>query len=115
MTSENIVDTACNALSDKKGKDILAINVKERASICDYFIICSGSSVSHVRSLCDNMEKELKEKHEIVAKSKEGYGEGRWVALDYGDVIVHIFNDETRLFYHLERLWSYGDNVKRIN
>ncbi|MDD4003261.1 MAG: ribosome silencing factor [Clostridia bacterium] len=115
MTPELIVEKACKLLDDKKGKDIISINVADHTSVCDYFVICSGSNTSHVKALCDNLEEELKKSFELNVRSKDGYSEGRWIALDYGDVVFHIFNDETRLFYHLERLWAFGDNVNRVN
>jgi len=115
MNAEQLTDFICKALDDKKAKDIVAINVNGHTSVCDYFVICSGSNANHVKALCDSLEEKLQNDFGQVIKSKEGYSEGRWIALDCGDVVVHIFNDETRLFYHLERLWTYGDNIKKYN
>jgi len=112
MTSKEIADLACKVLSEKKGKDIISINISKQTTICDYFVICSGTSTTHVKALCDELCEKLK-KIELMPKSKEGHSEGRWIALDYGDVVIHIFNDETRLFYHLERLWTNENNVER--
>lgn len=112
MTSKETALLACKVLDDKKGEDIISLNLEGRTSICDYFVICSGTSTTHVKALCDSLDEKFKEKG-LTPKSKEGYTDGRWIALDYGDIVVHIFNDETRLFYHLERLWSSVDNIER--
>ena len=94
-----------DALEDKKGTDIVTIDVQERTSLCEYFVICSGRSAPQVKALCDNVEEKLK-KLGVPKLRVDGYSEGRWIALDYGDIIVHIFQDQQRLFYHLERLWQ---------
>lgn len=112
MTSKEMAQIACKALDEKKGVDIISINVTDHTSVCDYFVICNGTNSSHVKALCDTIEEKFKE-NGILIKSREGYTEGRWIALDLGDLVVHIFNDETRLFYHLERLWTFGDNIER--
>ena len=94
-----------DALEDKKGTDIVTIDVQERTSLCEYFVICSGRSAPQVKALCDNVEEKLK-KLGVPKLLVDGYSEGRWIAMDYGDIIVHIFQDQQRLFYHLERLWQ---------
>ncbi len=94
-----------DALEDKKGTDIVTIDVQERTSLCEYFVICSGRSAPQVKALCDNVEEKLK-KLGVPKLRVDGYSEGRWIAMDYGDIIVHIFQDQQRLFYHLERLWQ---------
>lgn len=114
MTVEEQAKLACKILDDKKAKDIISLNISKQSSVCDYFIICSGTSNTHVKALCDELDDKFK-KLNLSPKSKEGYSEGRWIALDYGDIVVHIFNDETRLFYHLERLWTDGNNLEKYN
>ena len=94
-----------DALEDKKGTDIVTIDVQERTSLCEYFVICSGRSAPQVKALCDNVEEKLK-KLGVPKLRVDGYSEGRWIAMDYGDIIVHIFQDQQRLLYHLERLWQ---------
>lgn len=108
-----LADKVCALLSAKKGEDILIIDVKEKTTLCDYFVIASGRNITQVKSLCENLEEHLSKAGEEPRRT-EGVREGRWGVLDYGDVIVHIFNDESRLFYHLERLWGEGDNVRRF-
>lgn len=98
---------ACNALADKKGEDIRVIDISQVSVLADYFIIANGTNESQVRALVDNVEEELaKEGYQI--KQCEGYGLGSWVLLDFGDIIVHVFDKENRLFYDLERIWSDG-------
>ena len=106
QTAEKI----CALLSSKKAEDILIIDVAEKTTLCDYLVIASGHSSTQVRALCDHVEEKLSEEG-LEPRRTEGTREGRWGVLDYGDVIVHIFNDESRLFYHLERLWEDGGNA----
>lgn len=101
-------------LSSKKAEDILLIDVREKTTLCDYFVIASGRNTTQVRALCENLEEHLS-KQGLEPRRAEGVREGRWGVLDYGDVVVHIFNDESRLFYHLERLWAEGENTRRVD
>ena len=112
MEGKQLALTICKALSDKKAHDIVTVNVADQTIMCSYFVIASGSSTTQVCALGDYVEEEL-EKQGMKALRKEGLREGRWGVIDYGDVIVHIFNDESRLFYYLERLWDSGKNVER--
>lgn len=114
MQSENLTREICSYLSSKKAEDILIIDVREKTTLCDYFVIASGRNITQVKSLCENLEEHLSKAGEEPRRT-EGVREGRWGVLDYGDVIVHIFNDESRLFYHLERLWTEGENVRKID
>ena len=107
------VNLICEILSSKKAYDVVYIDVESKTSLCDYFIICSGRSTTQVKSLAENLEEKLSKDYNLEPRRREGVREGRWAVLDYGDVIVHIFNDETRLFYHLERLWADGENMER--
>ena len=112
VTSKKLVLEICNALSDKLGKDIIALYVREKTDLCDYFVIASGSNAPQIRAMGERVE-ELVEKNLGVAPTRtEGVRDGRWAVVDYGDVIVHIFNDETRLFYHLERFDEESGELK---
>ena len=100
----------CKALYDKKAQDIRAMYVQDKTVVADWFILCSGRSVPQVKTLCDDLEEKMAETGYDVRR-KEGYQEGRWVVLDFGDVLVHVFHPEERTYYNLERLWDSGDNV----
>ena len=102
--------TAWHALDEKKGEDIRVINISQVSVIADYFIIANGSSNSQVNALVDNVEEKMHEAG-FTLKQREGYGAGTWVLLDYGDVIIHVFDRENRSFYNLERIWSDGMEV----
>ena len=110
MEGKQLALEVCKALSAKKAHDIVTVDVADQTIMCSYFVIASGSSTTQVRALGDHVEETM-EKLGVNAIRKEGLREGRWGVLDYGDVIVHIFNDESRLFYYLERLWDSGKNV----
>ena len=109
MNQEQIARAAAMALDAKRGRDIVALKVDELTVITDYMVIASGTSSTQVRALAENVEEEL-EKLDVFAKRREGMNEGHWCVLDYGDVMVHIFIEQDREYYQLERLWSDGTN-----
>ena len=108
--SKNMVRLAYQALDDKKGEDIQVIDISQVSVLADYFIIANGNSESQVRALVDNVEEELG-KAGYDMKPREGYGSGNWVLMDFGEIIVHVFDKENRLFYDLERIWRDGKHV----
>lgn len=112
ITSKVLATEVCKALADKRGKDIVALYVREKTDLCDYFVIASGSNAPQIRAMGERVEELVEKKLGLVPNRTEGVRDGRWAVVDYGDVIVHIFNDETRLFYHLERLWTDGGNLE---
>lgn len=93
------------AASDKKALDILILDMRKIPSVSDYFLIASGTSTTQVRAISDNIIEKLNLKGERVWHA-EGEREALWILLDYGDVVAHIFQEDTRRFYELERLWS---------
>ena len=97
----------------KKAKDIATVYVREKSSLCDYFVIASGTSSTQVRAMGEYVEEQMEKQFSLSPVREEGMRDGRWSVLDYGDVIVHIMQDETRLFYHLERLWADGGNLEK--
>ncbi len=113
MTTFEKCKLICKILSDKKGSDIVYIDVTDKTSLCDYFIIAGGRSTTQVKSLAENLEEKLSKDYSLEPKRREGVREGRWAVLDYSDVIVHVFNDEERDFYCLERLWEDGKNLTK--
>ena len=108
--SKEMARIAYNALSDKKGEDIKIIDVTGISVLADYFIIANGNSDSQVNALVDNVEEEL-HKAAYPLKQREGQASGSWVLLDFGDIIVHVFDRENRLFYDLERIWKDGKDI----
>lgn len=112
MDSKDFAQKVCEVLKDKKAEDVISICVKGKTDVCDYYVIAGGRSMAHTKALCEYLEEEI-EKIGFSATRKEGVREGRWAVVDYGDVIVHIFNDETRLFYHLEKIWGDEENTIR--
>lgn len=109
-TSKKMAAAACRALDSKKGEDIRVIDISEISVLADCFIIANGNSNSQVQALVDNVEEELA-KEGYTVKQREGYGLGNWVLLDFGDIIVHVFDKENRLFYDLERIWKDGKTI----
>ena len=98
-----------NYLSSKKAEDILLIDVREKTALCDYFVIASGRNPNHVKSLYDELEVKMEDLGFPLVRS-EGYNEGRWIVMDFSVIIVHLFYEPEREFYHLERLWDDGRN-----
>lgn len=108
--AKKMVKTAYQALDEKKGEDIKIINLEGISVLADYFIIANGTNSSQVQALVDNVEEEL-HKAGYSLKQREGYSNGNWVLLDFGNLIVHIFDRENRLFYDLERIWRDGKEI----
>ena len=107
-TPKEMALLAARALSDKKGKEIQVLEIGELTTLADYFVIATGSSNTQINALVDNVEKVMMEEADEQPLHREGYRGGTWVLLDYGCVAVHVFNEEARAFYGLERLWSDG-------
>ncbi len=108
--SKKMAKIAFNALDEKQGEDIRVIDISEVTVLADYFIIANGTNESQVRALVDNVEHAL-EKEGFFVKQREGYGASNWTLLDFGDIIIHVFDKENRLFYNLERIWSDGKQI----
>lgn len=103
---------AYDALEEKKGENIKVINISGVSIIADYFIIATGGSNSQINALVDNVNEKM-HKAGYPLKQREGYGQGSWVLLDFGVIIVHVFDKENRSFYNLEHVWSDGREVTR--
>lgn len=108
--SKDLALKIADLLDNKKAIDIVVLDVSALTVITDYFVIASGRSELQVKTLCDELEKKLQEE-EIHAAHKDGRQGARWIALDYGSVIVHLFHHEERAFYNLERLWMDGKRL----
>ena len=105
-----MVQIAYNALDEKKGEDIKVIDISGISVMADYFIIANGNSITQVQALVDNVEEKMNQSG-FIMKRKEGNRSSTWVLLDFGDIVVHVFDNEDRLFYDLERIWSDGRTV----
>ncbi len=110
MKKQDLIEKICNAALDKKAENVVVMDVSQMTVVADNFIICSGSSKAQVKAISDNIEEQLKKTGEAVNKI-DGYNEARWIVLDYLDVFVHVFYEEDRKFYNLERLWNNGNNM----
>lgn len=110
LTPAEIAGIAARALDDKKARDVKILKTAEQTVIADYFVICSGSSSTHVKALVDEVDHRLSEAGEPPMR-REGLRSDIWVLMDFGSVIVHVFTDEARKFYNLERLWSDCEEV----
>ncbi|MDR2687911.1 MAG: ribosome silencing factor [Oscillospiraceae bacterium] len=100
-------------LDNKKARDITAIRTTEQTILSDYFLICTGTSTTHVKALADDLEFEMKNRHGVLPRGVEGRATG-WILLDYGTVLAHIFLQEQREYYNLERLWEDSERVEDI-
>lgn len=109
--SMKMAGLAIEALEDKKAEDIRVIDISEVSVIADYFLIAGGSNRNQIQALCDNVEETLG-RAGYPCRQKEGYDTANWILMDFGDVIVHIFDKENRLLYDLERIWRDGRQVE---
>ena len=106
LTSHELAVIAAEAASDKKAADILAINVAELLVVTDFFVIATGGTNIQVRAIADEIEEQLRVRGGAKPIGREGESEAKWILLDYGDIVVHVFQPEERDFYRLERLWA---------
>lgn len=108
MTQTEKLGCILRSLDKHLAKDIVAVDVREISAITDYFVFATGGSTTQVKALCDYVEKDMREM-DVQPKRIEGYNNAaRWILMDYGEVILHIFLQEAREFYDLERLWKDG-------
>lgn len=111
MIGKEIAEKIFKAAEDKKAKDILVLDMEGINEVTDYFIICSANSNTQVRAIADNIDDELS-KLGYYPKTKEGYSEASWVLMDFGYCVVHVFLDEERTYYNLEKLWANAPVVE---
>lgn len=110
MTSKEQALAICEVLYNKKAHDIIAIHVAEKTIIADYFVIASGNVPSQTKALADEVEDRAAELG-MAVRRKEGLDDGRWIVIDFSDVLVHIFLPEERKYYNMERLWDEENNA----
>ena len=111
MTSKELAKLACDALDDKKALEIKVINIENVSTLADYFIIASGTNYNQVQAMADNVDETLG-RAGYEPKQIEGYQNANWILMDYRDIVIHIFDEENRLFYDLERIWRDGTVVE---
>jgi ribosome-associated protein len=107
LECEKTLDRFVEFLQGKKAKDINVIDIRGISVLADFFIICSGTSTTHIKAIADEVGQKATEMGSIQLHL-EGYATARWILMDYGDIVVHVFHEEDRSFYNLERLWSDG-------
>ncbi|MBQ6996987.1 MAG: ribosome silencing factor [Oscillospiraceae bacterium] len=105
LTAKEVAYEVTKALDEKKGMDIRLLKINEVSSLADYFLICTGTSNTHVKTLCDYAEYTLQQLGETML-GREGHRGNSWELLDFGSIVVHVFTDEARKFYDLERVWA---------
>ena len=110
LSAKEVAYEVTKALDAKKGMDIKLLRINKISSLADYFLICTGTSNTHVKTLCDYAEYTLEELGEPML-GREGHRGNSWVLLDFGSLVVHVFTDEARKFYDLERLWADAESV----
>ena len=109
--SRTMARLACDALEDKKALDVKVIGLEKISTLADYFIIASGANRNQVQAMADNVDEMLgRAGHQ--PKQVEGYQSANWILMDYGNIVIHIFDEENRLFYDLERIWRDGQSVE---
>jgi ribosome-associated protein len=107
IATEELLEKIINGIQDKKGKEIVTLNIsKIENSICDYFVICHGTSSTHVDAIIDSIEQKVKKELNEKPYHKEGLDNLTWVLIDYASIIIHVFQKEYRDFYNLEDLWA---------
>ena len=106
MKSKELTEVVRKILDDKKGKEIEIIDLEGKTILADYFIIVTGTSTPNVRALSEEVQIKLKEDYDIEPLHVEGHESGKWILLDYGDIVIHVFQENERNFYSLEKLWQ---------
>lgn len=110
MTAIEIAKESAKILDSKKALNIKVIGIQDISVLADYFVIANGTSSTHVKALADEVEFQLKQL-DVLPDHIEGHNNNTWILLDYGNVIIHVFNNESREFYDLDRLWKDGEQI----
>ena len=112
--SKEMAKIVVNALEEKKAKDLKLLDISDVSVLADYFVSASGSNHNQVQAMADEVEEKLG-KAGFTPKQVEGYQTANWILMDYQDIIIHIFDEENRLFYDLERIWRDGNLVEKVD
>ncbi len=111
MDAISIMKKAVKCADDKKANDIKVLDIRDLTTIADYFVICHGNSSSQMGAIFDEIEEKLKKEDGILMQNLSSHSSDQWLLMDYGDVIVHIFNAESREFYAIEHLWADAQDI----
>ena len=103
---EKNVESIVNFIMEKKGEDIVVLDLRDISSVSDFFIITTGNSSVHVKAICDEIREKMKKNNRTIPWHVEGYEAQKWILIDYVDIVVHIFDSDTRLYYSIEKLWE---------
>lgn len=108
-----LLDAIVKGIQEKKGKDIVSLHLdKIQSTVCDYFVVCHGTSRTHVNAISESVEETVKKAIGVNPHRREGTGNAEWILLDYLDVVVHVFQEPVRQFYQLEQLWADAPSHK---
>lgn len=113
MNNNELIKTIYDAIDDKKAENIVILKIDEISSIADYFIIANGDNINQVHAISNNVEEKLG-KLKINPKQIEGYQNANWILMDYGDIVIHIFDRESRNFYNLDNIWKDAEKINII-
>jgi ribosome-associated protein len=113
MTAEAMLKIILKELDERKAVDVEVLEVSKLTPLADYFVVCSGTSSTHLKGLADGVQKKLKEDAGLMPHHVEGYPTASWILMDFGQVLIHLFLSETREFYSLERLWRDASKIDR--
>ena len=103
-----------DSILDKKGEDILLLDIREEAQFTDFFLMCNGENDRQIQALADNIATDARKQANVLPWGTEGEASGGWVLLDYGDIVVHLFSPEMRNYYRLDELWSSAHVILRM-
>lgn len=106
MNNDVVLKEVLKSVENKKGKDLKLLDIKDLSSVADYFFICVGNTTTQTKAIADGIEKDLKEKLQVLPLRIEGYQQGHWILMDYNFLVIHIFTPEEKDFYDLERIWG---------
>jgi ribosome-associated protein len=112
ISSEQLAYNIAEAVDDKKGADIVLLKVSEISYLADYFVVATGFSTTQVKAICDSIEQQIAAKYQITPLRIQGKTDGRWIVVDYGEIIVHIFMQEEREYYNLEAFWGHAERIE---
>ena len=112
ITSKQLAYEVAEAADDKKASDIVLLKVSEVSFLTDYFVVATGFSTTQVKAICDSIEEQIEAKYQLTPLRVQGKSDARWIVIDYGDVIAHIFMQEEREYYNLEAFWGHAERIE---